>query len=397
MGIIPLETIIPRETVETLGRTDAGDFVPAAPGEGLRPAGIDDHLINFGEDVPASDPASGKLTPMEQTTVIASKTHHTTVEGDTVTVHDLQLFVGYDPDLDGEDDERIMGYDEDRIAEVVARTQAMMAIGQNPKLILGHNTGGDEVRPAIGDIVTVRVDPDNPLLIRGDVEMAQGAFDTTLGNNAFPRRSAEIWSDGQLSEVALLGSQTPARPIADTKYRRAGMTREMFTRTMPPPGRASGAITYERAKYDLENATDPADVERFGRIYEPLLRKHIAGLPGIHQHDAGRYGRARKDRSNMYGQDASFDQEILDAVKQVNLRLAAKFARRNGIADAQFDRAVVTGCDRFGKEVTTTFGEELEDHQRKTIAAEGAEAWCRLEGKQTTEHFKAKYEELLRG
>jgi hypothetical protein len=48
-------------------------------------------------------------------------------------------------------------------------------------------------------------------------------FDRLLATNAFPRRSAEIWADqNHLSEVALLGRETPRRPLPDTHFGRTG-------------------------------------------------------------------------------------------------------------------------------------------------------------------------------
>jgi hypothetical protein len=52
--------------------------------------------------------------------------------------------------------------------------------------------------------------------------MPKEAFDSLLATNAFPRRSAEIWKDNHLSEVALLGRDTPRRPLPDTRFTKHG-------------------------------------------------------------------------------------------------------------------------------------------------------------------------------
>ena len=165
--------------------------------------------------------------------------HRLTRNGDKITIHDLELFVGFDSSIDSDEDTKMKKYTAAKIAQVVERTRAYMAKGQNPKLILGHNPDDDDgsVRPSIGDIVSIMaVDINGVPGIVGDVEVSANVFDTTIATNAFPRRSAEIWSDGYLSEVALLGSQTPARPIPDTKFGRpvpSGTTREVFSRALP--------------------------------------------------------------------------------------------------------------------------------------------------------------------
>jgi len=172
-------------------------------------------------------------------------THRTSQNGDKIVIYGLHLFVGFDPEIDDEDDTKVRSYDKEKVAQVVARTRAMMDKGQYPKLILGHNPDHDDgsVRPAIGDIITIGVDPENELMILGDVEMSLANFSAHMGSNDYPRRSAEIWSDGYMSEVALLGSQTPARPLPDTKFVRDGLTLEVFSRELPPIHFESGGAT----------------------------------------------------------------------------------------------------------------------------------------------------------
>ena len=162
--------------------------------------------------------------------------HRTSQSNGKITLHALELFVGFDPSIDDADDDKMKQYTAKKIAQVVERTQAYMDKGQNPKLILGHNPDDDDgtVRPAIGDIVSVKaVDINGVPGIVGDIEMSFAVFDANIRTNKFPRRSAEIWSDGYLSEVALLGSQTPARPLPDTKFVKDGLTRESFARHLP--------------------------------------------------------------------------------------------------------------------------------------------------------------------
>jgi hypothetical protein len=96
--------------------------------------------------------------------------------------------------------------------------------------------------------------------IVGDVEMNIKDFKKYLASNRYPRRSAEIWEDGHLSEVALLGRETPARPIRDTKFTRQG-TKKVFSRPATfDMVSAGGSNTYipngsdEKEEYVMPNA-----------------------------------------------------------------------------------------------------------------------------------------------
>jgi hypothetical protein len=54
------------------------------------------------------------------------------------------------------------------------------------------------------------------------VEMSRNDFDSYIASNRYPRRSAEIWNDDHMSEVALLGRDTPRRPLPDTRFSKQG-------------------------------------------------------------------------------------------------------------------------------------------------------------------------------
>lgn len=154
---------------------------------------------------------------------LLSGSHKVTQRGDKVVIHDLELFVGFDPRIDEPGNERLKKYDKEAVSRVVDRTIALMERGQNPRLILGHNPDKPDdtkpPKPSIGDIFRLELaDVDGVPGIVGDVEMKAVDFDAYIRSNAYPRRSAEIWPEGLLSEVALLGSETPARPLRDTKF-----------------------------------------------------------------------------------------------------------------------------------------------------------------------------------
>lgn len=158
--------------------------------------------------------------------------------GDKVTIRDLELFVGFDPSIDDGADEGVKKYNKGRIDEVVARTAKFIDRGQRPKLVINHDREGENAPDeAVGDILNVYGHEINGAPgILGDVEMSIDDFNRLIKSNKYPRRSAEIWSDGFMSEVALLGRDTPRRPLPDTKFtrpKRDGHTREVFTRDLP--------------------------------------------------------------------------------------------------------------------------------------------------------------------
>lgn len=142
--------------------------------------------------------------------------------GDRVIIRDLDLFIGHDPEFDGED-ARFKPFDEDTIKDIVTKTRALMASrGQSPKLHVGHNPDDPDTpeQESVGDIVAVRFGRiGGAPAIFGDAEMDRGDFDHYVASNRFPRRSAEVdRAASLLLSVALLGSRAPARALRDTKF-----------------------------------------------------------------------------------------------------------------------------------------------------------------------------------
>lgn len=145
-------------------------------------------------------------------------------EDGKVRIRDLELFMGFDPAIDSDEDEAMQAYDNDRVKDIVQRTGKFIQRGSRPKLVIEHEKDGKPSRPeAVGDITGVRYEERNGVAyVVGDVEMPKEAFDSLLASNAYPRRSAEIWKDNHLSEVALLGRDTPRRPLPDTRFTKRG-------------------------------------------------------------------------------------------------------------------------------------------------------------------------------
>ena len=260
----------------------------------------------------------------------------TRLENERVVVHDLELFVGYDSKLD-EGNERIQKYDDARIAEIIERTGDFMRRGQNPKLILGHNVEDEAapIKPSIGDIVKVRARSINgaPGIV-GDVEMTLGDFETYLRSNNYPRRSAEIFGDGLLSEVALLGSQTPARPLPDTKFARVDFNSiERFSRDVssetfaeptetphgPGPGNVMIPSSIKKRKNEMENEDMKAKLKAQAEEIEDLKAK----LKAKHMDDDEKEknmdddDEKEKEKNSALAERDQFKRQVDEATKEV--------------------------------------------------------------------------------
>jgi hypothetical protein len=121
----------------------------------------------------------------------ASHTVEKTDEG-KVRIRNLELFMGFDPSIDSDEDEAMQGYDNARVKDIVSRTGKFIQRGSRPKLVIEHEKDGKPTRPeAVGDVTSVRYEERNGVgYVVGDVEMPKEAFDSLLASNAYPRRSA---------------------------------------------------------------------------------------------------------------------------------------------------------------------------------------------------------------
>ena len=159
--------------------------------------------------------------------------HRVTENADKVVIHDLEVFSAYDPAIDGDHDAELKSFDNDRVESIVESTKRYMEKGSFPRLVVMHERDGNEPKSCIGRFTKIHYQERNGVgYIVGDCEVERAAFDKLLATNAFPRRSAEIWQDhNHLSEVALLGRETPRRPLPDTHFSRKG-NRVTFSRSL---------------------------------------------------------------------------------------------------------------------------------------------------------------------
>lgn len=143
---------------------------------------------------------------------------------DKVVIRRLELFSGFDPTIDDGSDEEIKRFDRRKVARIVDRTRQFISRRQHPRLVIMHaQEDHSEPKEAVGAILDVQLEERNGVpFVVGDVEMSRGDFDSYIASNRYPRRSAEIWNDDHMSEVALLGRDTPRRPLPDTRFSKQG-------------------------------------------------------------------------------------------------------------------------------------------------------------------------------
>lgn len=150
---------------------------------------------------------------------------HDVIESeDKVVIKRLELFSGYDPTIDDGSDEEIRKFDRRKVSRIVDRTRQFISRKQHPRLVIMHaQEDHSEPKEAVGAILDVQLEERNGVpFVVGDVEMSRDDFASYVASNRFPRRSAEIWNDDHMSEVALLGRDTPRRPLPDTRFSKQG-------------------------------------------------------------------------------------------------------------------------------------------------------------------------------
>jgi len=166
---------------------------------------------------------------------VNTPSHRVSDLGDKVVIHDLEVFCAYDREIDGDHDPELAKFDNERVADIVDSTQQYMHRGSFPRLVVMHERDGKEPKSSVGRFTKIQYqERDGVGYIVGDCEVERSVFDKLLATNAFPRRSAEIWQEqNHLSEVALLGRETPRRPLPDTHFGRRGQ-RVCFSRPLRP-------------------------------------------------------------------------------------------------------------------------------------------------------------------
>lgn len=172
-----------------------------------------------------ADRKTKELDRKEDKTVNSKASHNVQDDGEKIKIERVELFMAFDPAIDdGEADPELKRFNNERLKSIVRATRAHMARGSFPQVVVMHEKNGDEPKSAVGRIPAINYEERNGIgYIVGDMEVNKPIFDSLIATNAFPRRSAEIWAESNhLSEVALLGRETPRRPLPDTHFAREG-------------------------------------------------------------------------------------------------------------------------------------------------------------------------------
>lgn len=228
---------------------------------------------------------------------MSNPSHRVSDSGDKVVIHDLEVFCAYDPRIDGDHDPELKRFDNERVREIVESTNAYMGKGSNPRLVVMHERDGNEPKSSVGRFTKIRYEERNGVgYIVGDCEVERNVFDRLLATNAFPRRSAEIWQDqNHLSEVALLGRETPRRPLPDTNFARKGAPVTFSRNLRFDMGTVGGGLSTFVPDTKGNNMADDND-----------LRKEVASLRAALEemkNSKGKYAADEDEKDQMAADD----------------------------------------------------------------------------------------------
>lgn len=279
-----------------------------AGSEGYPSAGLVAHLLWGGDSgkawadskVKALDRKEGKSMNQRE-----EPSHPVTDGDDKTTVHRVELFMAFDPSIDdGENDPELKKFDNERLKNIVRVTRAHMQRGSFPQVVILHEKKGDEPKSAVGRIPAINYEERNGIgYIVGDMEVNTPIFRKLIATNAFPRRSAEIWSESDhLSEVALLGRETPRRPLPDTHFSRAGEKITFSKSNFDMVGTGAGLNTFvpttTKEKAAMADQSDIAKhMEAMKRSFEAMCEAVKTKFDGTAVEDwKGKY-EAEEDKS----------------------------------------------------------------------------------------------------
>lgn len=236
--------------------------------------------------------------------------HRITEAGDKVTIEGVELFMAFDPQIDdGKADPELKRFDNDRLRNIVKSTGKHIRRGSFPRVVIMHEKDGKEPKSSVGRIPTIRYEErDGVGYIVGDMEVGRDIFDRLIATNAFPRRSAEIWSESDhLSEVALLGRETPRRPLPDTHFARAGQKITFSKSNHDLAGVGGGLNTFVPATIK-EEAAMPSDSD----IREQLeaMKCAIEGMAeSMKKHFGSAEEKGDEEKDDMAGEGMKFAEE----------------------------------------------------------------------------------------
>ena len=252
---------------------------------------------------------------------MTTPSHSITDLGDKVVIHGLEVFCAYDKAIDGDHDDELKRFDNRRVRDIVLSTRQYMDKGSFPRLVVMHERNGDEPKSSVGRFTDITYEERGGVgYIVGDCEVERSVFDRLLATNAFPRRSAEIWQDqNHLSEVALLGRETPRRPLPDTHFTRSGKCLTFARPLRFDMGTVGGGLS---PFVPGTKETNMADDD---------IRKEMSALKAQMEQMAAdfkkQFGESSKDENGCYTKDGDKEEMASDDM------LTQQFAEEEGEGD----------------------------------------------------------------
>jgi hypothetical protein len=303
----------------------------------------------------------------------STPSHEVIENGDKAIVRRVELFMAFDPSIDdGENDPELKRFNNERLKKIVSTTRAHMARGSFPQVVILHEKQGDEPKSAVGRIPAINYEERNGIgYIVGDMEINKPIFDKLIATNAFPRRSAEIWSESNhLSEIALLGRETPRRPLPDTHFERQGKKITCSKSNFDMVGAGGGLNTYvptttkenaEMATHDEISKHMEAAKRSFEAMCEAIKTKfesHDATTKGYEDwkgkyesEDEAEDAHEAKEHKKDNPFEAEYESEEADAKKRVKKPMSAEAKRKMAEDTVHIDVGSHQGAPDMEEEV----------------------------------------------
>lgn len=289
---------------------------------------------------------------------VVGSSHQISERGDKVVIKRLELFSGYDPTIDDGTDEEIKKFDRAKVSRIVERTKAFISRKQHPRIVVLHSQEDhSEPKEAVGAVLDIRMEERNGVpFIVGDVEMGRDEFDSYVASNKFPRRSAEIWSDDHMSEIALLGRDTPRRPLPDTRFAKQGEKSVFACQACFEAAPGVGNVFIPGADIKKKD-TEMADEAKQGEKDEmaKVLAEKDAEIARLKEENRKMYNQTHVDIDSHEGDEDEDEDEKEKASKSKHARVApeklefarekAKFEKRIAALETQLAK------ERFSREI----------------------------------------------
>lgn len=212
--------------------------------------------------------------------------HRITREGGKVRIHGLEVFMAYDPRIDTGADKGVVKWTNDRLRKAIETTRAHMDRGSFPQFVVMHEREGQPAAPeSVGSIADLWYEErDGVGYAVADAVFSDENFGAYIQSNRYPRRSAEFWKDNDhMSEVALLGRETPRRPLPDTHFARRGDKESHGKTRFSYAGTGGGGNTFvpdtgRKNTMSIEDRVSAieASVEKMGKMMAKLCNEKAA-------------------------------------------------------------------------------------------------------------------------